>query len=90
MIAEDPEGVEWVVDFKTTKKLPAKESYWEHKMQTAAYGMCRFTVSKHANIYISTVDQGAFVFHDNGQASVPFEAFKSLVNYWRIANNYHP
>lgn len=90
LIAVDDHNWEWVIDFKTTKKLPTKESYWEHRMQTAAYLKCRENGKRHANVYISTVNQGEFVIHDNGDYAAPYKAFMSLVNYWRIANDYHP
>ncbi len=92
LILIDSESDEWIIDFKTTKasKLP-KESYWEHKMQTAAYlACCGPDAIRHANIYISTVEQGKFVFNDNGDFVRPGSAFSSLVNYWQIANDYHP
>lgn len=89
LIALDQFGDEWVVDFKTTKRIPKKESHWEHKMQTAAYSMCRRGLH-HCNVYISTVDQGKFEIHDNGTLDAPAKAFVSLLNYWQVANNYHP
>ncbi len=90
LIFEDSMGVEWVIDFKSTKaaKLPTK-SYWEHKMQTAAYAQCR-QIRHHANIYISTVECGAFSFCDNESPSDPWRAFASLLEYWRVTNNFYP
>ncbi len=90
LIAQDDHHWEWIIDFKTTKKLPSKESYWEHRMQTAAYLKCRENGKRHANVYISTVDCGAFVIHDNGDYAKPYEAFEALRDYWQIANNYRP
>lgn len=90
LIAQDEQCWEWIFDFKTTKKLPLKESYWEHKLQTAAYLKCRPNGKRHANVYISTAEQGAFVIHDNGDYAAPFAAFECLVRYWQIANNYKP
>lgn len=90
LIATFNTPVEWVIDFKTTKKLPPKESYWEHRMQTAAYVRCRLMAQRHANVYISTVEQGAFVIHDNGDYLQPYAAFENLLRYWQVANNYHP
>lgn len=89
LIAVEEQGWEWVIDFKTTKKIP-KESYWEHKCQTAAYLRCRLNGVRHANIYISTVNQGEFAFCDNGDYGPPFDAFACLVRYWQIANGYRP
>lgn len=90
LIAQDEQCWEWIFDFKTTKKLPSKESYWEHKLQTAAYLQCRPNGRRHANVYISTLEQGQFVIHDNGDYAAPYEAFRHLVRYWQIANNYTP
>lgn len=90
LIAMDPKNQEWVIDFKTTKRLPQKESYWEHRMQTAAYVRCRLEAQRHANVYISTVNQGEFVIHDNGDYLQPYAAFENLLRYWQAANNYHP
>lgn len=91
LIVRDPMNWEWVIDFKTTKKLPEKGSWPDHVMQTSAYLKCRRkTCNRHANVYISTLEPGKFIFHDNGDFDQPYRAFKCLVNYWQIVNKYVP
>ena len=83
-----------LLDWKTTKKLP-KESYLEHKLQTAACAKCIGNVAdKHiitGNIYISTVIPGATFLSLQEEWTDTYErGFKPLLQYWQFANNYRP
>lgn len=83
-----------VLDLKSAKKLPTKESWTEHKLQTAAYAACLGNTGdiriQTANIYISTTEPGktaTFVQEDWQEA---FEVFKAVFKCWTYLNNYQP
>lgn len=84
-----------VVDFKTSKKLPEKGSWNEHRLQLAAYaraiGDREETLIRTANLYISTADAGKFVFHENPDWRDDYaNGFKPLLAVWQWMNNYKP
>lgn len=91
-------GVAWVLDFKTTKKLASK-AWDDHVCQLSAYAdaYCQQDsvdprLVRTANIYISTVEQGEFLVapHDPEWWNVYSNAFHPLVKYWQWMNNYRP
>lgn len=87
------EDTTWIIDFKTTKKLPEKGSWSEHRLQLAAYAMAHQCIGakRTGNLYISTVDCGKFVFHDNGDWLSDYECgFAPLVQHWQWATGYRP
>lgn len=94
-----------ILDFKTTKKLPEKGSWFEHVLQLAAYaaafhslmveaattaGECK--AIRTANVYISTIEQGKFVVWENEPdwSRAYLQAFQSLVSLWQYQTNYQP
>lgn len=92
----------WIVtDFKTTKKLP-KESWSDHKLQLSAYARLWVTrVSgepvtgslkpiRTQNVYISTVELGAFTICQNDDWSETYShGFAPLLQHWRWANKFN-
>lgn len=89
-------GAMLLVDFKSAKNLP-KDSYVEHKLQTAAYAACipkdpeDNSVTLTANVYISTSSPGEFVVHTQRDwAQTYVHGFERLLHYWQWANNYKP
>lgn len=96
----------WIVDWKTTKKLPdPKKGAWtEHRIQLSAYAAAwirklahngeydRTKSTRTSNIYISTVDQGAFVIcdHEPEWQRTFASAFIPLLAYWQWLNEYRP
>lgn len=86
-----------LTDFKTTGTLP-RESYDEHKLQTAAYAAAvkRGNPSDNrpiwtTNVYISTKEPGKFVVHSQHDWMRTFlMGFKPILEYWQWANNYFP
>lgn len=88
-----PESM-WLVDFKSTKKLPKDRSWPEHRLQLSAYAEA-FMYERVAlplsvaNLYISTVDQGAFAWHENHDWPIDFRCgFFPLLQYWKWLNSY--
>lgn len=84
---------EWIWDFKTTKKLPTKGAYLEHKLQRAAYAKATGFVGPilTGNIYISTVEPGKFVVDQDKDHTAwhkYYEAFEHILKYWQIANQF--
>lgn len=82
-----------VIDFKTCSKLP-KSSWWEHRCQTAAYSMCLDNPGNKpihtANIYICTAgDEPELLVSVQDDCENAAMAFRHLVSYWCIANNYN-
>lgn len=82
-----------VWDFKTTKKLPEKGSWNEHRLQLAAYAEALevngFIVRSTWNIYISTLEPGKFVVWENPDWQETFdEGFEPILRYWQWANDF--
>lgn len=88
---------EWVLtDFKTTKKLP-KASYPEHRLQLSAYAKLWAPLTfdsmksiRTQNVYISTVEPGAFTICQNDDWSETYsQGFAPLLQHWRWANKFN-
>lgn len=87
----------WLWDWKTSKKLPNPDkggAWTEHKLQLAAYAKAWARGDKPirtGNVYISTVEPGAFCVceHEDWQA-VYEQGFKPLVQLWQFMNGYTP
>lgn len=84
-----------LVDFKTTSKLPEKDSWLEHKLQTAAYAAALYSTAndpiRTCNVYISTKTPGQFAafFQDDWRST--FEnGFLPLIKFWQWSNRYTP
>lgn len=88
-------NVRLLVDFKTTKSMPDKDSWTEHKLQTAAYASTP-SESKGdrlvtCNVYISTKEPGNIaVFTQHDWADTYVNGFEPLLRYWMWANQYWP
>lgn len=83
-----------LVDFKTTSKLPEKDSWLEHKLQTAAYassiGQTDGPVIT-GNVYISTKEPGQFrVFTQDDWTTTYQKGFLPLLQFWQWSNRYTP
>lgn len=87
----------WILtDFKTTKK-PAKESWKEHQLQLSAYAKLwcgqipeSTKAIKTQNVYISTVEPGAFTICQNDDWSETYsQGFAPLLQHWRWANKFN-
>ena len=74
-----------VVDTKTTKTLPTKDSWWEHQLQTAAYAKA-CGASRTANVYVSTSEPGKVAVFVQEDSEPAWQAFKHLLDYWYITN----
>jgi hypothetical protein len=90
----------WVIDWKSSKKLPKSGAYFESRLQCAAYAKAfNRTLSQSGenrqvrtmNVYISTETAGQFVIFEHEQNwELLSEAFDCLVRFWQIANGYIP
>jgi len=84
-------------DIKSTKRLPdPKKGAWlEHRLQLAAYRKAlKLDGDKPivcANMYISTVEEGAFVVCEHVDEDGTYEyGFRPLVQYWQWVNQHFP
>lgn len=81
-----------IIDFKSCKRLPTKDAYFDHKLQRAAYAKCHkkdYVLT--SNLYISTTEPGQFVaFTDNMTSDWErwWFAFEHLLKYWQIVNQF--
>lgn len=85
----------WLLDYKSTTKLPEKSSWQEHRLQLAAYAQAYDVSSpphlypvKTANVYISTKECGKFIIHENPAWAADYECFEHLVKVWQHLNAY--
>lgn len=83
-----------LVDFKTTGKLP-KESYLEHRLQTAAYAATLGNTNHRrvitTNVYISTKEPGRLeVYSQDDWGETYVNGFEMLLHYWQWANRCYP
>jgi len=89
----DPE-YEIVVDYKTTKKLPEKASWTEHRLQLAAYAKAQFSKTGKKmltyNLYVSTTELGKFALFENPPYEADYAAFRNLVLFWQWTTGYIP
>lgn len=84
-----------IVDFKSTRKLPEKGSWPEHRLQLSAYAAPVYEDPQMnietANLYISTTDCGQFKFHKNPNWQHDYRrGFWPLLEHWFWSNNYVP
>ncbi len=83
-----------VIDIKTTKRIPKKESWWDHLCQTAAYGKALGNSGdkriQTANLYVSTETPGLVTLHVQQDWERPWKAFEAILKYWQLANDYQP
>lgn len=82
-----------IVDFKTTKKLPAKAAWNEHVLQGAFYAKAYpEEVISTGNLYISTIEQGKFAFfmHINPWKVTFSDACEPLLRLWQWMNDFRP
>ena len=82
-------------DFKTCRTMPKKESWAEHRCQTAFYAAALGNVAdRHivtGNIYISTTNPGeTAVFLQEDWATTYENACKPLLALWCYLNSYRP
>lgn len=97
LILEGPAN-HWILDFKSTKKLPTKGAYPEAVLQCSAYAAAYHRMKlpskpiRTANVYISTVDQGKFVIceHDSDWQKCYNSGFHPLLQHWQWSNSYTP
>lgn len=91
----------WIWDWKTTKRLPEKGAYPEHRLQCSGYAMAheefcvrKFSQSatiKTGNVYISTVEQGKFIICEHEDWRDTFNrGFAPLVAFWQWQTGYIP
>lgn len=96
----------WILDWKTTKKLPDKGAWKDHKLQLSAYAFATqrqilkqekaVARIRTGNVYISTVEQGKFVICEHEDTPednwiITYDrGFFPLLTHWRWTNNYYP
>lgn len=89
----------WIWDWKSTRSLPTKGAWNDHKLQAAAYAGAYLHMLERAgakkkirtgNCYISTVEQGKFVIaeHEGDWEQTYTKAWLPLVEVWKYLNNY--
>lgn len=86
---------ELIVDFKTTKRLPDKGSWPEHRLQLSGYAKARDPMTlrnvRTANLYISTSDCGKFAYWENPPWQGDYaDGFAPLVVYWQWSTGFTP
>lgn len=82
-----------IVDFKTTKKLPEKAAWPEHRLQLSAYAKAwnHQGPTKTMNVYISSIEPRKFVAFENPPWEKDFdEGFAPLLKVWQWMNSYRP
>lgn len=89
---QSPDGIMWLYDYKTTKKLPDKAAWPEHRLQLSAYGAALASFGwRAANVYISTVEQGKFIILEHQNEADTFEnGFMPLLHHWQWSTGYRP
>lgn len=88
----------WIIDFKTSTKLPQKKSWDEHVIQLSAYAAAeriKFWEDKRpiktANIYISTKEPGQIAMFENPDYLPVFtDCFIPIMKVWQWMNCYDP
>lgn len=92
----DCDRVIWLWDWKTTKKLPQRGAWPEHRLQLAAYAEAVRKETdrpiRTGNVYVSTVEQGAYVVaeHPEDWTDTYQFGFLPLVQHWQWSTNYSP
>lgn len=92
LVLEDANVIR-LVDFKSTKNLPTKESWTDHRLQTSAYAKALGnTGDKHvatANLYVSTTEPGKVAYFEQDDWQDTYAAgFRPVLQYWQWLNNY--
>lgn len=82
----------WIWDWKTTKKLPKEGSWNEHRIQASAYAKALHNTNqawiRTGNVYISTIEQGRFIIHENDPWPATYaNGFLPLLTVWKWLNN---
>lgn len=81
-----------VVDFKSSKKLPDKGPYIEHRLQAASYAASiGFTGEKRVHaliIYISTTEPGRIKVCMVDDWERDYKMFRLILEFWYLSNNY--
>lgn len=88
-------GFTTMVDFKTGKKLPPKESYPEHRIQLGGYIAALeidqpYQIYRSVNIYINTTTPGEIKVFENIGWREEAECFMHLFKVWQHLNQYNP
>lgn len=101
LILESPDFW-WIIDYKTTKKLPDKGAWLEHRLQLSAYAAAYARMLEHAghkgklircaNCYISSTDTGKYIIWDHEQpwSNTYSRGFVPLLQVWCFVNGYYP
>lgn len=84
-----------LLDFKTAKTMPKKQSWSEHMLQTAAYAQTLGNTESNrivtGNIYISTTTPGEVALFLQSDWQLTYaNGFRKLVDYWQWVNAYCP
>jgi hypothetical protein len=96
LIQREPHGIWYLWDYKTTRKLPDKGAWPEHKLQLAAYARAVADAQELSpdqvitgNVYISTQEQGKYCIWEHGDWQDTYaNGFAPLLHYWQFAANY--
>lgn len=93
LILQRSDGIE-IIDFKTTKTLPTKGAWPEHRLQCAAYAAAHKNnaqVMGTSNIYLSTIEPGKFVIAEHPDWRETYaKGWVPLLQTWQWMNNYYP
>lgn len=92
---DDGPGWKLLADFKSTRRLPDKGSYPEHRLQLAAYAkgyhLKTADTIKTANVYVSTAEPGKFEIFMNPPWRTDYEqGFAPLITHWQWLKGYVP
>ena len=90
LIIKSPEGI-IVIDHKTARKLPEKGSWFEHRLQLAAYAAAidkQQPVSMVGNMYISTLVAGERKLYTWPDWQNDYVLFRYVLELWQAMNNY--
>lgn len=97
LIQAGGEDTLWIRDFKTSRKLPERGAWPEHRIQLAAYAhavslQAHYNEIRTSNVYISAVDPGKFVIcdHEEHWLDVYEQCFEPLKKVWCWVNNFWP
>jgi len=93
LLMRTPTGL-LVLDYKTTKKLPDKGAWPEHRLQLAAYGGALTRQGEHVtgvgNVYISTVEPGAYKLCAWPNWQEDYTIFLDVFSVWCWMTGYVP
>lgn len=91
----------WLWDLKTTKRLPEKGAWSEHRLQLSAYAAAQMRMDlekapehkpiRTGNLYVSTANEGKFVIWEHEDWTETYQqGFVPLLAHWQWANRYWP